>query len=333
MRVVSLVPSATEIVCAIGAGERLVGRSHECDWPPEVTHLPALTEARTHRPADGPSDPRVIDSTREIDGRVRQMMQLGHPLYSLDTQRLRQLRPDVIITQDLCHVCSIDVATVRRFAAELSPAPRVISLNPTTLEGVLDDVLTVGEALGCLAKARATVTRLREDLYAAADFVNPFADGPSVAVLEWTDPLFIAGHWTPQLVERAGGRHPLNPTMAVAGAGAAAGPIGATQRHAGKSVTVPPEVLAATKPEFVVIAPCGRTLAQARADAAALADHAWWRELPAVRNSRVALVDGNQYFSRPGPRLVDAFKFLVGWLNDRPEVIPQGFAWAPMERR
>ena len=238
----------------------------------------------------------------------------------------------MIITQDLCHVCSIDVATVRRIAAELSPAPRVISLNPTTLEGVLDDVLTVGEALDRIAEARATVTRLREELYAAADFVNPFADGPNVAVLEWTDPMFIAGHWTPQLVERAGGRHPLNPTVAVDKAGAAAGPIGATQRHAGKSVTVPPEVLSANKPEFVVIAPCGRTLAQARKDAAALADHAWWRELPAVRAGRVALVDGNQYFSRPGPRLVDAFRFLVGWLNDRPEVIPPAFAWGPLAR-
>ncbi|MGH7131327.1 MAG: ABC transporter substrate-binding protein [Phycisphaerales bacterium] len=327
MRVVSLVPSATEIVCAIGAGEWLVGRSHECDWPPQVTHLPALTEARTNHSADGLDGPRVIDSPREIDGHVRQMMQLGHPLYSLDTQRLRQLRPDVIITQDLCHVCSIDAATVRRIAAELSPAPRVISLNPTTLEGVLDDVLMVGDALDRIGEARKAVTHLREQFYAAADFVNPFADGPSVAVLEWTDPLFIAGHWTPQLVERAGGRHPLNPTMAVAGAGAAAGPIGATQRHAGKSVTVPPEVLTATKPEFVVIAPCGRTLEQARADAAALADHSWWRELPAVRNSRVALVDGNRCFSRPGPRLVEAFQFLVGWLNTRPDVIPEGFPW------
>ncbi|MBL8990077.1 MAG: ABC transporter substrate-binding protein [Phycisphaerae bacterium] len=321
-RIVSLLPSATEIVAAIGAGPWLVGRSHECDHPAGLEHLPVLTAPRAAYAAPG--------DAAAVDEQVRRTLEQGGALYHLDADRLAALRPDVIITQDLCRVCSIDLATVRRIAAALRPAPRIVSLNPTTLEGVLDDVLTVGRELGIEAAAQDAVAGLRERLYAAQDFVNPYSDGPSVALLEWTDPLFIGGHWTPQLIERAGGRCPLNPTVPVEHAGAASGPIGVTQRTAGRSRQIAAAELVASAPEAIVIAPCGLTLEQTRAEAARLAGQAWWRALPAVRRGRVALVDGNRFFNRPGPRLVDAFEFLVGWLNDRPELIPAGFAWEPM---
>src|SRR5690606_15215095 len=162
-----------------------------------------------------------------------------------------------ILTQDLCSVCSIDLESVRRVAATLDPAPQVLSLNPTTVEGVLDDHLRIGAAAGLEREAELTVLRLRERLYQAADYVNPYDDGPVAVFLDWTDPLYVAGHWTAQMVERAGARHPLNPTQAVEGSGAAAGPIGLTMREAGPSRRASPEELAAIGPEALVIAPCG----------------------------------------------------------------------------
>lgn len=321
MRVVSLLPSATESLCAIGAGNLLVGRSHECDHPREIIDRPVLTSPRT-----------TFRNSAQTDEAVRASLARGQSLYLVDEDLLQSLKPDLILTQDLCEVCSVDLPAVRRLAARLTPAPAVLSLNPTTLEGVLDDMLAIGQAVGGPhgAGAIAAVTHLREEVYRLADFTNPFADGPSVAVLEWCDPLFIAGHWTPGLVERAGGRHPLNPTRAIDGAGAAAGPIGVTQRVAGKSLRIPAEVLAASRPDYLIIAPCGLDMATARREAGTLAQQPWWRDLPAVRSGRVALVDGNQYLSRPGPRLVEALAFLTGWLNDRPELIPPGFSWAAL---
>ncbi|HZW07921.1 MAG TPA: ABC transporter substrate-binding protein [Phycisphaerales bacterium] len=330
VRVVSLLPGATESLCALGGGGMLVGRSHECDFPPGLGGLPELTAARTDQGG----------TAAEIDSQVRRAAEeagAGGPqsLYTLDVERLVSLRPDVILTQDLCAVCSVDVGTVRKVAAGLTPRPEVVSLNPQTIEGVLDDLYTIGRAVGLEDRALEVVTRLRERMYAAGDYANPYAAGASVAVLEWTDPLFVGGHWTPQLVERAGGVHPLNPTVPVAGAGGALGPIGQTQRAAGKSVTVTAAQLVASRPEVLVIAPCGRTLVQARADAEELRSRAkregWWDGLPAVKNGRVAVVDGNQFFNRPGPRLVDAFEWLVGVINGRPELTPPGFAWAWLE--
>jgi iron complex transport system substrate-binding protein len=324
LRIVSLLPSATEVVCAIPDGmEMLVGRSHECDYPAEVKRLPVLTAART-----------CMTTSAEVDAQVRAALGAGQSLYTLDEALLAELRPDVIITQDLCQVCSVDLAAVARAAARMSPKPAVVSLNPTTVEGVFDDVLTVGRALGLEDAAQRTLVQLRERMYSAGEFVNPYADGPSVAFLEWTDPIFVGGHWTPQLIERAGGRHPLNPTRPVSeSAGAAEGPIGQTQRAAGKSVTVPPEVLSATRPERIVICPCGLDLDQTRRQAQALLGQRWFADLPAVRAGNVALVDGNQMFNRPGPRLVDAFCWLVGWLNDRPELTPENFPWESLAAR
>jgi len=297
----------------------LVGRSHECDWPEGVKGLPSLTAQRVQETSPG-----------EIDRVVREALARGESLYTVDEARLRGLRPDVILTQDLCEVCSIDLAAVQRIVEGMIPRPQIVSLNPHTVEGVLDDLLTVGRAVGLDRGAGVAVVGLRERLFAAGEFVNPYADGPSVAFLEWTDPLFVGGHWTVQLIERAGGRHPLNPTVVKAGAGAAAGPQHG-ERVAGKSIRVTVEQLVESQPEFVVVCPCGMDLEQTALATAELARQGWWGELPAVRNGRVGLVDGNQYFNRPGPRLVDGFEWLVGWLNGRAELVPEGFGWREWE--
>ncbi len=326
MRVVSLLPSATEIVLALTGPEgltdhgnvRLVGRSHECDWP-DTAALRAvlvLTAAKT-----------TFTTSAAVDAAVREHLATGQSLYSLDAALLESLRPDVIVTQDLCEVCSIDLNTVRSVVAGMERRPAIVSLNPQTFEGVLDDLDVVGRAVGLERRAMEVTVALRERAYRAEEYVNPYADAPSVAFLEWTYPLFVGGHWTPQMVERAGGAHPLNPSVPVAGAGAAAGPIGQTLRRAGKSIRIGVEALVGSKPEYVVVCPCGLTLEQAWKETHVLAGQAWWSGLPAVKNGRVAVVDGNQMFNRPGPRLVDGLEFLVGFLNGREDVIPEGFPW------
>lgn len=340
MRIVSLVPSATETLCALGAGPWIVGRSHECDWPESVLGVPALTAARTR-----------FDTAAGVDAQVRAALSAGdggggQSLYDLDEAGLASLRPDLIVTQELCGVCSIDIGTVRRAVGRVVASggvePGVVSLNPQTVEGVLDDVVVLGRALGVASRragpggagavdwqgrAAGVVAGMRERLARAADHVNAYESGPVVAFLEWTDPLYVGGHWTPQLIERAGGLHPLNPTTPGPGAGAAAGPIGQSMRVAGPSVRVPAGVVAAVRPERLIVCPCGLGLESAWAQTVAMSAQGWFAQLPAVRAGRVAVVDGNQYFSRPGPRIVDAFEWLVGWLQGRPELVPAGFAW------
>lgn len=323
MRVVSLVPSATEILCLIGGRDLLVGRSHECDFPPGMD-VPALTASRT---AFDAADPHA---SAGVDAAVRAAVTGGQPLYTLDASRLADLKPDLIITQDLCSVCSIDDETVRQVAARLARPPAILSLNPTTVEDILDDLFRVGRATGLEANAMHAAVALRERADRALEHVNPYVDGPVVGFMEWTDPVFVAGHWTVQLIERAGGRHPLNETVAKPGSGAAVGPQQA-ERVAGHSISVEPAVFAAVRPEAIVIAPCGLTLDQSLAEADKLMDQGWFRNLPAVQAGRVAIVDGNQMFNRPGPRVFDALEFLVGWLNGREDLIPDGFPWRPMQ--
>ena len=307
-RVVSLLPSATELLCAAGGRELLVGRSHECDFPAGLEDVPTLTSQRT-----------VATTSADIDRQVREAMDAGDgdgasaSLYALDAERLAALRPDVILTQDLCDVCSIDLDTVRGVAASLETAPEIVSLNPTRLDDVLDDLLRVGEAIGRADAAHRAMVLMREGIWTAVDFVNPYVPGPEVAFLEWMDPLFVGGHWTPELIERAGGAHSLN----------AAGE---------KSRQVAPEDLVGAMPERLVICPCGYDLDAIERELDALRAQRWWGTLPAVLDGNVVMVDGSAMFNRPGPRLVDAFRWLTGWINDRPELVPEGFPVRVVER-
>ncbi len=298
MRIISLLPAATEMLGAIGALDLLVGRSHECDWPPQVRVLPALTSQRL--------DPSA--GSAEIDRAVREHLASGAGLYVLDEPQLEALKPDLILTQDLCEVCSIDLRRVERLAATVHPRPAVLSLNPTSLEGVFDDLLRIGRAVQRESAAERAVVALRERYFAARDHVNAYEPGPSVVFIEWLDPIFVGGHWTPQLIESAGARHPLN-------------------QPGRPSRVVSPDELVASAPDVLIIAPCGADLNWTQRELAAVQSQPWWRELPAVRNGRVALVDGSQLFNRPGPRLVDAFEWLVGWLHGIDRLAPRDFPW------
>jgi iron complex transport system substrate-binding protein len=326
MRIVSLIPSGTEIVALLGATESLVGRSHECDFPPDIARVPALTAQNTHY------DPSSGIDAKSIDAQVAAATQSGQSLYTIDETKLADLAPDLIITQDLCSVCSIDLDAVRRVAERLPSKPRVLTLNPQSIEDILDDIYRVGEAIGMNEQAMHVVVNLRQRMDRAEEHINPYDDGPVCGFMEWTDPIYIAGHWNVQLIERAGARHPLNEAVAKPGSGAAVGPQQA-ERVAGHSIAVPNEIFAATKPRYLVVAPCGLTLEQARNETDALyRSHAWFREIPAVQDGRVAVVDGNQMFNRPGPRVVDALEFMVAFINDRHHLIPDDFPyefWSP----
>jgi len=321
MRVVSLLPSATELLFAAGGGDLLVGRSHECDWPPQALSAPILTSARIAHTAGHSGDPSSVVDSAGIDAAVRASIAAGESLYHLDETLLRELNPDVILTQDLCDVCSIDLRSVERIARTLPRVPKIVNLKPTTVWQVLDDVLTVGETVGRSVQAQAAATGLRDRLWTASERGAPFVDGPSVLFLEWTDPPFVGGHWTPELITLAGGSHPLNV-------------VGCKSR-----VATAAEIIASA-PERIVVAPCGLPLAAIRASMPALELTEWWGKLPAVQRARAAharseqcdavmLVDGNQMFNRPGPRLIDALEWLAAWINERPEHAPVGFPAEP----
>lgn len=302
MRVVSLLPSATELLASVSDQETLsrtlVGRSHECDFPAGIAGIPVLTKARTHG-----GDSAAID--QEVSARLAS----GASLYELDEQLLAELAPDVILTQSLCDVCSIDLRTVERIAAKLPKQPIIVNLDPKSIFDVFDDLLRVGEACGVAKRAEDAMVALRARYWSAVDFVNPYVPGPEVLFLEWCDPPFCGGHWTPALIEAAGARHSLN----TAGA---------------KSRRISAEEVLASAPERIIVCPCGFDLVRVRQEFNELTRSRWWPLLPAVMEARpraIALVDGNQMFNRPGPRLVDAFEWLVGWINGREELAPGNF--------
>jgi iron complex transport system substrate-binding protein len=337
LRLVSLVPSTTEILAALGLSSWLVARTHECDHPASILHAPAITTPRFSQDL----------TAQQIDQQMRHLASTSPDAHApasaslLDEPTLRALRPDMIFTQALCGVCALDGPAIVHLASTLPSQPRVVVSSPQSIEGIFDSILQIAEAIDHELSARSPspsnliaqraldlCTRLRGRMYELADYANPYASIATVALIEWLDPLYIAGHWAPQLVERAGGLHPLNPTVPVANAGGAAGPIGQTQRHAGKSIRVPADILLASQPDVLIIAPCGRTLDQALADTRAISNQPWFASLRCVQQGRVAIVDGTTTFSRPGPRIVDAYAFLVGYLNDRPELVPPDLAWS-----
>ena len=308
LRVCSVLPSATEILCFVGGEHLLVGRSHEDNYPASVQRLPILTGQRTQ-----------FTTAADVDRQVSASLKQGDSLYTLDVDALAALAPDLILTQDICSVCAIDLPTVERAAAAMGPSPpRVLSLNPLTLDDVLRNVLEVGAAAGLEASARAAHARLVERIGAVE--ARARADGAAprysnVAFIEWPDPLYVGGHWTPELIERAGGSHPLH--AAAAGGGS------------GRSFAISADALVASDPDVIVFCPCGLDLAATRREAARLEKLAWWRSLAAVRAGRVVLVDGDAMFNRPGPRLVDCLEWLAAVLRGAPE--PRGFPseWLP----
>ncbi len=305
MRVVSLLPSATEIVCALGLGENLVGVTHECDFPPFVADLPRVTH--TLIPHDAPS--------REIDALVRERLKTQRALYTLDMPTLERLAPDLIVTQALCDVCAVAEAEVTAAACSLPGRPKVINLEPMSLGEVLDTLVAVGAAAGVPDRAEAVVSDLRRRIDTVAAR-STSVTRPRVVLLEWLDPPFSCGHWSPELVRLAGGDEVLG-----------------RARH--PSRTLKWEEVVVAQPDVLVIACCGFSRERTLDDLPGLASRPGWAELPAVRSGRVFITDGNAYFSRPGPRLVDSLEILAHVLHPDLHALPPGRpaaqCWVPDE--
>jgi len=318
LRIVSLLPAATEIAAALGLQANLVGRSHECDEPAGVAGLPALTAARID--ASAPSrdiHDQVTQVGRALSGETAARMSSGNPaayttgssaaLYSLDVDALASLKPDLILTQAACDVCAISAADVEAAVRKAGVNTKVMALSPATLADLLADILAVGNATGRLARAREVVARLRARIASVASRVSTFSDLPRVAVIEWLDPPMAAGNWVPEMVRLAGGEN----LLGTAG---------------GHSHWISWDDVAAADPDVVIVVPCGFTLDRAVAEAASAAVRPYLERLRAWREGKVFAVDGHHLFNRPGPRLIDSLEALAVILH------PGRFGFAAAKR-
>lgn len=291
MRIVSLLPSATDIVCALGLRDDLVGRTHECDWPPGVEEVPAMTSDNlaTNEMTSG-----------EIHEAIGGAVHSGSSVYALDDDALEQAKPDLVLTQELCDVCAVSYTEVTEAVRLLEGDVRVVSLEPRTISDVLGHVELVGELCGVPDRARDVADDLRERLGALLAATTGLGR-PRVFCCEWLDPIFSAGHWVPQQVEIAGGEEVL-------------GPRGEPSREVSwDDVTL-------ESPEALVLMPCGMPIDRTLGELRTLKERPLFEELPAVRSGRVWAVDGSSFFNRPGPRLVRGAEILCGLLH--PDATP-----------
>ena len=291
MRIVSLLPSSTEIICLLGLEDQLVGVTHECDYPPRVLDLPKVT--KTLIPHDAGS--------HQIDELVRERLKTQKALYTLDMPVLEQLQPDLIVTQALCDVCAVAEEEVREAACSLPGMPRVVNLEPKCLSEVFDCIRLVGEATGRKEHATTVSAALQNRVDAVAQRSADISDPPRVVLLEWIDPPFSCGHWSPELVRLAGGCEVI-------------GVEGEPSR------TLEWQEVATADPEALFIACCGFNLGRTLQDLPILRSYPGWQSLNCVKSNRVYVVDGSAFFSRPGPRLVDSLEILANALH--PEIHP-----------
>lgn len=273
MKICSLLPSATEILFALGLGDHVIGVSHECDFPQEAKSRPVLIKSRISR----------TESAATIDRQVREFLDRGESLYSVDVDLLKEIEPDIIVTQDLCHVCAATPDDLSAALSQLPNRPKIVTLNPHSLADVCSDIRLISEATDCQEQANALITGFQNEI---ADVERSVAGlrQPRVVCLEWLDPAYVAGHWVPEMVERAGGIDVLG--------------------EPGKpSSRVEWEKVVESRPEVIVVMPCGYNLEDAEAELRGLSLPKGWEEMPAVKNGCVFAVDASGYFSRPGPRL------------------------------
>jgi iron complex transport system substrate-binding protein len=301
MRIASLLPSATEIVCELGLSDELVGVTHECNYPQFVRKLPKVT--RTLIPYDATS--------RDTDALVRERLKTQRALYTLDLPTLERLKPELIVTQALCDVCAVAESEVTAAACRLPSQPKVVNLEPMRLAEVFKCLRLVGDAAGVPSLAEKAVTRLQARVDDVENRTNSITARPRVVLLEWIDPPFCSGHWSPELVRLAGG-------------------IELVGREAQPSRTTAWNEIVDANPEVLVIACCGFDTERTRQDLPTLAACPGFDGLACVRSGRVYLVDGNAYFSRPGPRLVDSLEILAHALHPHVHPLPCGL---PAARR
>ncbi|MEN9265918.1 MAG: cobalamin-binding protein [Thermostichales cyanobacterium BF4_bins_65] len=299
VRIVSLLPSATELVAALGLAEALVGRSHECDYPPGVEALPVCTYPKF--------DPQ--GSSGEIHARVEQLLQSALSVYGLELATLAALQPTHILTQAQCEVCAVSLADVQAAVRTHLPSrPQVISLQPNTLEDLWQDIRHTAQTLGVDPEPLVSHLQARVQRVQAQVSQRP---RPTVVCIEWTDPLMNAGHWVPELVHLAGGQELLG-------------------QWGQASAWISWEDLLTANPERLIFMPCGFSLPQTRQAVLELSRDPHWQQLQAVQNHQIYLVDGNHYFNRPGPRLVDSLEILAEILHG----IPSGYrsAWQRLQQ-
>ncbi len=305
MRVVSLLPSSTEIVCALGMADALVGRSHECDYPEVVKRLPICTAPKF--------DPH--GTSAEINQRVREVLHEALSVYRVDEVLLASLQPDVIVTQSLCEVCAVSLAEVQQAVCAWSNSAQIVSLEPNRLTDVFADIRRVAGALGIPERAEALVAQLEARIAAIARQVETLETRPTAACLEWIDPLMAAGNWIPELVALAGG-------------------VDLFGKAGAHSAWLQWEAVRESDPEVIILMPCGFDMTRTAQDLPILEALDGWQSLRAVRTGRVYLTDGNQYFNRPGPRLVESLEILAEILH--PDVFSfghRGTGWQPAELR
>jgi iron complex transport system substrate-binding protein len=292
MRICSLLPGATEIACALGLADEIVGVSHECDFPAAARTKPVMVRSRI--------DPSMIGSG-EIDRQVGDLLRSKQSLYALDEKLFKDSEPDIILTQGLCDVCALDYNDVVRAARSLPRDPRIVSLDPHCLGDILNDVLQIGEATNRSPQAKSLVQELKLRIEAVRDRSARSASQPRVGCLEWFDPIYIAGHWVPEMVQIAGG----NDILGTAGE---------------PSTKIEWEAVIASRPDVLILMPCGFDLERTVQESSSLRTRTAWQSLPAVRNRRVFAASGTDYFSRPGPRLVDGLEILSQVIH--PELSP-----------
>jgi len=287
MRIVSLIASATEIVCALGLEDQLVARSHECDWPPSISHLPQASK---------PSFP-TGGSSRAIDLAVKERVAMALSIYEVDSDLLRRLKPDIILTQTQCAVCAVTPADVARAVCELTEQPSaIVSLEPNRLGDVWEDIRRVAAACGLPERGEQLIERLRRRVLAIGMKAGPLEPRPTVATIEWIEPLMTAGNWMPELVELAGG----------------VSLFGEAGKH---SPWLEWHDVVARDPDVLLVSPCGFGIQRTLQEIAVLEGHAGWSGLRAVRENRVVVADGNAFFHRPGPRLVESLEILAEVLH------------------
>lgn len=303
-RIISLIASATEIVCALGFERELVGRSHECDYPAFVSRLPTCSSSKVV----------VGAASRAIDDQVRTIVSEGLSVYRVNPDLLNRLAPTVIVTQTQCEVCAVSLRDVEEAVCELvTSQPAIVSLEPMSLDDVWEDIRKVASALGDPGRGDDLVTGLKDRLQGIRTRTEPVRTRPSMACIEWIDPLMTAANWMPELVECAGGRNL----------------FGEPGKHSGYFDF---DQLAAADPDVIAILPCGFDIERTCREMPPLTAHPGWPELAAVRNGRVFVTDGNQYFNRPGPRVVESAEILAEILH--PELFDfghRGTGWIDWE--